>query len=179
MMFTFQRSGAHRVAAVALMFSLAATVVVSMAGCSALPRGGQSSQEAQAQLRAVPGISEVSVENNQSSDGFQQAVFVAVNVTIRPGYRIRDADQFVNLLLKVAWSSNEHKPNVSVALNITATPAISVAPLMEDAGWTTAQSLKQEPQAAVVDPTELSKKLGTWPGTTPKLPKDMLVPPSG
>jgi hypothetical protein len=163
------------------MVGVSLLVLLSVvAGCSLIPpRGhsehsGQSEDEAELQLRSIPGIEDARVAAFGVYSGLTWEAFAGVTVTISPGFSVSRMPDFVEFLAQVAWSVNAEQPNTRVRMGIAGTPAPVLEAALRSAGWEIRPG--QQGTDLYVPVKVVRGKLGPWPGPVPKVPDRMIVP---
>ncbi|WP_345761135.1 hypothetical protein [Diaminobutyricibacter sp. McL0608] len=142
------------------------------AGCSELPVGGQSDDEALAQISAIEGIEKVFIDAKGSYNGFQRETGTLVSVTLSPGFRVARMPVFAEYLLRLAWSVNVERPNRDLTFTLKNAPHSEFESAFRDAGWV--PTLTGDTYV-FIPPEVVREKLGPWPGPVPETPAGMLV----
>ncbi len=153
---------------------LSLVALLLTAGCSAVPAGGQSKDEALAQVRSIAGIDKADVSSGGSFSGFTRQSYTIVAVTLSPGFEIAKTQDFAEFLARVAWSVNVEEPNTGLSFEIDGSPPSELEAAFRDAGW----DVPTDPGAHLSDVSwkVAREKLGRWPGPVPKAPEGMIVP---
>ena len=149
-------------------------LVALLAGCSLLPRGGQTAEAAIRQAKSIPG-STVSVLSGGAYDGLQKHNSIIVSITIEPGFHVQNPDKLVDFLIRLGWSVNDNRPGRDLLIGIDSPAPIDAMAAAKGAGWKSASSLSDDSPGVFIDLKEAEKRLGGWPGKVPATPAGMVV----
>ena len=167
---TKDTKGVKRAAQTLAVFAL----VALLAGCSLLPRGGQSAAAAIRQAKSIPG-STVSVLSGGAYDGLQKHNSIIVSITIEPGFHVQNPDKLVDFLIRLGWSVNNNRPGRDLLIGIDSPAPIDAVAAARGAGWKSASSLSDVSPGVFIDLKEAQKRLGRWPGKVPATPAGLVV----
>ena len=149
-------------------------LVMILAGCSLLPKGGQTAAAAIRQANSIPGSTAI-IESEGAYNGFQKQNPIAVQLTIEPGFQIPDPGKLVDFLIRLGWSVNDNQPNTILSVAIVSPAPIDAKAAAIGAGWKGANSLSDDSPGVFIDLKEAQKRLGGRPGKVPATPAGMVV----
>jgi hypothetical protein len=163
-----------RSAVVAALLSL---LLVALNGCALVGNPnpgvtkGLSQAEATERLMAMEGLTEGSASVISHYEGFQRRVSIQLVVKVDPGYSIARGSEFVDYLVRLAWSINNTRPNRSLYIHIKTDPQIDVPAAFRRAGW---KDENGPDSFALLRVSDLKDEVGEWPGNAPTAPPDLL-----
>ncbi len=170
-------------AVVARLTAAALVVVVGLgvlSGCT-LFRGGQSLAHANSSTVLPEGVQSIDFSYRTTLDGFTTNYHLAILVTVADGFDVTDDAAFLEWLLQLGWSVNDHEPtSVSVKVPFNLGGSFDWP---DESAFT---RLKLDPEIVIdrtVPPTLVSvprRKIeplfGSWPAEVPKTPEHLFAP---
>jgi hypothetical protein len=176
------RSAAFRPVRRRVSWIAAAIVVVgAIGGCSAAEHptgtdkpssaspndGGQSVDQARAQLKSIDGLRSTSIEVDETVSGLNKHHQVRVEATAD---KSADLPALIDRLAQLGWSVNQNEPDTGIYVRLQVSPQPTIGDIATQNGWkdaaysTSTDRLKQLvllPEAAV------RERFGAWPGPVP------------
>ncbi|WP_426515395.1 hypothetical protein ACPPVQ_12355 [Diaminobutyricibacter sp. McL0618] len=156
------------------LVSISLLVLLVATGCSASPTGGQSKEDALAQIQKVEGVESAFVDAGGSYNGFQRRTDVLISIWLAPGFKIASTHDLAEFLVRLAWSVNTEKPNTDLAFFLHGSEISDLESALTDAGWEFPSGEGSDFMS--IPPAVVGAKLGRWPGPVPVTPDNMFVP---
>ncbi|WP_139195080.1 hypothetical protein [Curtobacterium sp. MCBA15_001] len=135
---------------------------------SAQSQGGQSLDAARQQLQTIPGLSNTSVDVDETISGLNKHHQVLVAATFDDSAKL---PTMIDTLAQIGWSVNEHEPDTGVYVRLRLSPQPVIGEVAKAHGWpgaayaTSTDSLKQ---LVLLPQGSLRDRFGQWPGSAPE-----------
>lgn len=181
-------------------------VVLMLGGCLAsngknpnyphdAPSGGQTIEEMEASIAALPGIESIETDGHDSLNIKGNTGRRAV-IVVDPDFMIADGEALVTFLVESLWSVREgYMPNATLQLSITTNPAdeFSIGEAAIAAEWKQPDASARPASERGWSSTQVDvssdgtggsarwgvenlERLGDWPGAVPDPPADAIIP---
>ncbi|MEN0102347.1 MAG: hypothetical protein AAGC90_05415 [Curtobacterium sp.] len=130
-------------------------------------RAGQSLDAAREQLRAMPGLTDTSVQIDQTVSGLNKHHQVLVTATAEDPSQL---PMVIDKLAQLGWSVSEHEPDTGVYVRLKLTPQPVIGDIAKANGWTDAAyatSTDRLKQLVLLPEVAVEERFGKWPGAVP------------
>ncbi len=160
------------------MLACGALLAFALAGCSLLPRGGQSESSASSTLSHIIGVEAAMVSSWGRINGLRWETSTDVRLHLRSGYQVSDPQRVRDYLMRVACSVNETRPTGSVFIRLESPDGVAFDSRWED-DWSQYGVDGQQRLLSIVFPGEMERKLGRWPCDVPPTPRGLFLNTAG
>lgn len=134
---------------------------------TAHPHAGQSLEAARGQLRAMSGLTDTSVDIDETVSGLNTHHQVLVTATVDDPARLPTV---INTLAQLGWSVNDHEPDAGIFVGLRLSPQPVIGDIAKEEGWTDAAyatSTDRLKQLVLLPESAVEKRFGEWPGSAP------------
>lgn len=130
-------------------------------------RAGQSLEAARGQLRAMSGLTDTSVDIDETVSGLNTHHQVLVTAAVDDPAQLPTV---INTLAQLGWSVNDHEPDAGIFVRLRLSPQPVIGDIAKEEGWTDAAyatSTDRLKQLVLLPESAVEKRFGEWPGSAP------------
>lgn len=144
---------------------------MALTSCASSPQGGQSSEDAKAALKTLPGVIDASIEIEKDTSGISATNANRAAIVLDMDGRISNeaiSNAEIDFILQTGWSLSAGRSLArGVTVGVEGAPEISVGKLLERAGWVESGAPVPGAQSGNVPARLLEDRFGDWPAKPP------------
>lgn len=162
--------------------------VLFLTGCGTGGRGALSPSEAASMVNEIDGLSNAEVMCAETAPRFLDVggtAYCELEVTIEDGYQAKDAAELAEFFLQVIWAveTRNKPPKLTVTLSLPQGTKFDPVAALQANGWETIRGqyvgelwgVFAHENGYYTGHREATDHFGSWPGTAPEAPRDLLT----